>query len=86
MIVLPFKFDQMGFEIIANAKKDSSQFFEYLLCKGFSSLFCNKDQNTSGDWDVSFSCEANVKPKIAKQESVGIDVGIKDALLCYMWI
>jgi hypothetical protein len=44
MIVLPFKFDQMGFEIIANAKKDSSQFFEYLLCKDFSSLFCNKDQ------------------------------------------
>jgi putative transposase len=38
---------------------------------------CTLRKNASGDWLVSFSCEIDVEPKIAKQEAVGIDVGLK---------
>ena len=31
----------------------------------------------SGNWDVSFSCEVEVRPLPVKQEAIGIDVGLK---------
>src|ERR1700691_1565775 len=38
---------------------------------------CTLRRNASGDWDVSFSCEAVVVPLSPKQESIGIDVGLE---------
>ena len=38
---------------------------------------CTLRRNATGDWDVSFSCEVNIEPKVAKQEAVGIDVGLE---------
>jgi putative transposase len=37
---------------------------------------CTLRKNASGDWDVSFSCEVEVKPQPSQQESIGIDVGL----------
>ena len=38
---------------------------------------CTLRKNASGDWNVSFSCEVNVEPLPAKQEAIGIDVGLE---------
>jgi putative transposase len=38
---------------------------------------CTLRKNASGDWNVSFSCEINVDPLPAKQEAIGIDVGLE---------
>jgi putative transposase len=38
---------------------------------------CTLRRNPSGDWDVSFSCEVEVTPPVAKEETVGIDVGLE---------
>ncbi len=38
---------------------------------------CTLRRNASGDWDVSLSCEVNIEPQVAKQEAVGIDVGLE---------
>ncbi len=38
---------------------------------------CTLRKNASGDWNVSFSCELNVDPLPAKQEAIGIDVGLE---------
>ena len=37
---------------------------------------CTLRKNTSGDWDVSLSCEVEVWPKAPKEEAIGIDVGL----------
>lgn len=37
---------------------------------------CILRQHASGDWTVSLSCEAEKEPAPAKQESIGIDVGL----------
>jgi len=39
---------------------------------------CTLRKNASGDWVVSFSCEVESKPALAKKESIGIDVGLTD--------
>jgi putative transposase len=39
---------------------------------------CTLRRNASGDWLVSFSCEMTIEPKSAKQEAVGIDVGLEN--------
>ncbi|MES2122214.1 MAG: transposase [Chlamydiota bacterium] len=38
---------------------------------------CTLRKNTSGEWDVSFSCEVHVDPLLPKQEAIGIDVGLE---------
>ncbi len=38
---------------------------------------CTLRRNASGDWDVSLSCEVNIEPQVAKQEAIGIDVGLE---------
>lgn len=38
---------------------------------------CTLRRNATGDWDVCFSCEVNVIPQSAKQESIGVDVGLE---------
>ena len=37
---------------------------------------CTLRITPSGEWDVSFSCEVEVDPLPAKQEAIGIDVGL----------
>ena len=37
---------------------------------------CTLRKTASGDWNVSFSCEMEVEPKMPKEEAVGIDVGL----------
>lgn len=37
---------------------------------------CTLRRNASGDWDVSLSCEVNVRPQASREEAVGIDVGL----------
>jgi putative transposase len=37
---------------------------------------CTIRRNPSGTWDVSLSCEVEVKPLITNEKTVGIDVGI----------
>jgi putative transposase len=39
---------------------------------------CTIRKNASGDWIVSFSCEINIEAKPAKQEAIGIDVGLEN--------
>ena len=38
---------------------------------------CTLRRNSSGDWDVSLSCEVEVQPQTAKEGSIGIDVGLE---------
>jgi putative transposase len=38
---------------------------------------CTIRKNASGEWNVSFSCEVDIEPLQAKQESIGIDVGLQ---------
>ena len=38
---------------------------------------CSLSKNTTGQWDVSLSCEVEITQRIAKEEAVGIDVGIE---------
>lgn len=38
---------------------------------------CTLKKNVTGAWDVCLSCEVDVSPLEAKQESVGIDVGLE---------
>jgi len=38
---------------------------------------CTLRRNASGDWDVSFSCEVDVKPLPVREDSIGIDVGLE---------
>src|SRR3984893_10810793 len=38
---------------------------------------CTLRRKPSGNWTVSFSCEAKVKPQTVTQKAVGIDVGLK---------
>jgi putative transposase len=37
---------------------------------------CTLKRNASGDWDVSISCEVDVKPQPQKVDVIGIDVGL----------
>lgn len=38
---------------------------------------CTLRRNATGSWDVSLSCEVEIKPQTPNQESVGIDVGLE---------
>ncbi len=38
---------------------------------------CTLRKITSGEWDVSFSCEVNSEPLPPQQEAIGIDVGLE---------
>ena len=38
---------------------------------------CTICKTASGDWNVSFSCEIDIKPLEPKLESIGIDVGLE---------
>jgi len=38
---------------------------------------CTLRRNTSGDWDVSLSCEVKVESRAPKQEAIGIDMGLE---------
>ncbi len=38
---------------------------------------CSLRKTATGDWNVSFSCEVNVKPLVPQQEVIGIDVGLE---------
>jgi putative transposase len=37
---------------------------------------CTLRKTASGDWNVSFSCEVEIKPAEPKEEAVGIDMGL----------
>jgi len=39
---------------------------------------CTLRKTPSGEWNVSFSCEIEAKPQEAKEEAVGIDVGLEN--------
>jgi len=39
---------------------------------------CTIRKNASGEWNVSLSCEVEIEPLQAKQESIGIDVGLQN--------
>ena len=39
---------------------------------------CTLRKNTSGEWNVSFSCEVEAELQIVKEEAIGIDVGLEN--------
>jgi putative transposase len=38
---------------------------------------CTLRRNASGDWDVCFSCEVDIKPLAPKEKAIGIDMGLE---------
>ncbi len=76
-----FCYPQSGFSLIGKELKLSKigesppQKCIALLKEKLKRARC--EENATGAWDVSFSCEVNVDPLSLKQESIGIDVGLE---------
>jgi len=76
-----FCFPQSGFFLIGNELKLSKigniRVKMHRPIRGVIKT-CTLRRNTSNEWDVSFSCEIEVEPQEAKEEAVGIDVGLEN--------
>ncbi len=75
-----FCYPQSGFSIVGNqiklSKLGSIRIKMHRPIEGEIKT-CTLRRNASGDWTVSLSCEIKVEPKRAKEEAVGIDLGIE---------
>jgi putative transposase len=74
-----FTYPQSGFTLIGNELKLSKiGTIRVKLHRPIEGEIktCTLRRNASGDWTVSFSCEVNIEPQAANQESIGIDVGL----------
>lgn len=75
-----FCYPQSGFTLAGNQLKLSKlgniRIKMHRLIEGEIKT-CTLRINASGEWDVSFSCEIDIKPLEPKHESIGIDVGLE---------
>lgn len=75
-----FCYPQSGFELVGNVLKLSKiGNIRVKMHRPISGTIktCTIRKTASGEWNVSFSCEVEVEPSEAKQESIGIDVGLQ---------
>ena len=76
-----FCYPQSGFSLVGNALKLSK--IGNIHVKMHRPIegeikTCTLRKNATGGWDVSFSCEVNVEPRVPQTEAIGIDVGLTD--------